>query len=213
MFVVSCQRKPGKNFTLLLNQLANLRKAKSKEAVLELWVKKYSGELYNYAVVRIHNKQDAEDLVQTTFLKAFRSYDSFKQGADERAWLYSILLNSIRDHARKKSRTPEKQDIGEEQSMDDYLVDKASNPEEKLLEKENLERLAQGIAALPENFSQPLILCDIQEKSYKEISGILNIPMGTVMSRIARARKSLMKLMQADDTDQINASKGKGDNK
>jgi RNA polymerase sigma-70 factor (ECF subfamily) len=135
-------------------------------------------------------------MVQTTFLKAFRAFDSFREGSDERSWLYSILLNSIRDFSRKAARSPE---VIELDNLDEsYLSDNSDNPENNLLLVEREERLAKGISSLPEHFAQPLILSDIQEMSYKEIARVLQIPIGTVMSRLSRARASLMKLVQAD---------------
>lgn len=181
----------------MILSIGNSKKFNSKENILEEWVRLYSTELYNYAVIRLRHRQDAEDIVQTTFLKAFRSFDSFQRGTDERSWLYSILLNSIRDFARKASRTPEQLALDDAENLESYLSDN-NTPEQNLLRKEYQERLASGIAALPDHYSQPLILCDIQDLSYKHIAQVLQIPIGTVMSRLARARKSLMELMRED---------------
>lgn len=171
---------------------------KSQQREVVEWVNLYSTELYNYCVVRLHNRQDAEDLVQVTFLKAYKSVETLKPGSNIKAWLFTILLNNIRDHLRKLGRQPETTELASEQELENTLVDLSNNPEEALIKKDTMTRLASGIAALPDHFASPLILREVREMSYQEIASMLSIPVGTVMSRLSRARKMLVNYMNQD---------------
>lgn len=168
---------------------------KTKTKQFEEWVRLYATELYSYAVVRLHNKQDAEDLVQSTFLKAYKNFEKFESGSNAHAWLFAILLNNIRDHVRKTARSPELQDFGEDYVLENIVADLSSDPEARLVQKEDLEKLSQGLASLPDHFSSPLLLREVRSLSYQEIADLLAIPIGTVMSRLSRARKLLVEFM------------------
>lgn len=165
--------------------------SKDKRKQVEGWVKSYSAELHAFALLRLNNHQDAEDILQLTFLKAFRSFDSYKKDSDPRAWLYKIMLNNIIDLARRKARAPVQIDLDDPQLLETMLADTSKTPESLILEKEKQSRLAGALAAIPEQFATPLIMKEIGNFTYQEIASMLVIPIGTVMSRLSRARKAL----------------------
>ena len=148
--------------------------------------------LYRTALRLTRVPADAEDLVQDTYLKAFRAADSFEPGTNLRAWLFTILHNSARNRARDRAR--------ERVTVDSDIVERAANapgagdvetPETLLLRDTLDPDLQAAIDALPEAFRQAVWLRDVEEFSYAEIAGMLEIPAGTVMSRISRGRRML----------------------
>ena len=144
----------------------------------------------------------AEDLVQDTFLNAFKGFSGFKVGTDCRAWLFRICKNRFYDICRKRRRRPVHEDLEMAQPMSldlEYEVQKEQNrldcgraPDEDLLGRQVREALAE----LPMEFRESLLLCDLDELSYQEIAERLHIPLGTVRSRIARARSRLRGLLR-----------------
>lgn len=147
--------------------------------------------LYRLAYLRLRSKEDAEDVVQETYLKAFRAFESHHEGHLE-AWLTTILLNTIRDHVRKSSRTPT--DALDQIEDHDYLqsmADKSPGPEQQLEEKEIDTALDEALKTTPEWMLSPFLLRELQDMTYKQIAQTLSIPIGTVMSRLARARQHL----------------------
>ena len=167
----------------------------SSRKVVEGWVREYSREFYRYVFLRLGSHEEAEDVVQLTFIKAFRSFHTFRQGTNEKAWLYTIMTNTLRDHLRKGSQRPPEEPIGEDEDLENLLVDGKDTPDVVLSKKMDHERLARGIANLPEHFSAPLLMRDVSDLSYKQIADMLKVPIGTVMSRLSRARKALYDLM------------------
>jgi len=148
--------------------------------------------LYRTALRLTRVPADAEDLVQDTYLKAFRAADSFETGTNLRAWLFTILHNSARNRARDRAR--------ERVTVDSDIVERAAEspgadggetPETLLLRDTLGPDLQAAIDALPEAFRQAVWLRDVEEFSYAEIAGMLDIPAGTVMSRISRGRRML----------------------
>jgi RNA polymerase sigma-70 factor, ECF subfamily len=149
--------------------------------------------LYRVALRLTRSPADAEDLVQDTYLKAFRAADQFEPGTNLRAWLFTILHNSARNRARDRAR-----DVV---SVDSEAVDRATDlqpatgradtPETALLRDTLGPELQAAIDALPEAFRQAVWLRDVEEFSYAEIAAMLSIPIGTVMSRISRGRHML----------------------
>ena len=138
--------------------------------------------LYRAALRLTRVPADAEDLVQETYLKAFRSADSFEPGTNLRTWLFTILHNTALNRARDRSR--------DTVAVDSEIVDRAAD--ESLLIRETLApELQAAIDALPEAFRQAVWLRDVEEFSYAEIAAMLSIPIGTVMSRISRGRHML----------------------
>ncbi|HEX2421045.1 MAG TPA: sigma-70 family RNA polymerase sigma factor, partial [Acidimicrobiia bacterium] len=155
-------------------------------------------QLYGAAVRMTRNPSDAEDLVQETFLKAYRAYGTFEEGTNLKAWLYRILTNTFINNYRRDTRRPQETDLGELEDL--YLFRRlaretsatsSTSAEEQLLEGLVEEDIKQAIESLPENFRMVVLLADLEGFSYKEIADILDIPIGTVMSRLHRGRKAL----------------------
>ena len=156
--------------------------------------------LYTAALRLTHNPSDAEDLVQETYLKAYRAYNGFEDGTNLRAWLYRILTNTFINSYRSKKRRPEETDLGEIEDL--YLYRRlggleaaaaSRSAEDELLDFFTDAEVKSAVEALPEQFRLAVLLSDVEGFSYKEISEILDIPIGTVMSRLHRGRKALQR--------------------
>nr|BBH88339.1 RNA polymerase sigma factor [Thermosporothrix sp. COM3] len=156
--------------------------------------------LYRTALRMTNNQQEAEDLVQETMLKAFRFSNTYRPGTNLRAWLFRILNTSAINRYRKLATHPTPASLPE--GEDFYLYnhirdlsgqDLTQGAEEEVLEKYLDEDVYRALMDLPYNFRMPVILADIEGLSYKEIAEALQIPIGTVMSRISRARRQLQK--------------------
>jgi RNA polymerase sigma-70 factor (ECF subfamily) len=149
--------------------------------------------LYRTALRLTHDAADAEDLVQDTYLKAFRAADRFTPGTNLRAWLFTILHNTARNRARDRAR--EAVDVDSEiveRARDSGLRTRDSETPETLLLRDALTpELQEAIDELPPAFRQAVWLRDVEEFSYAEIAEMLEIPIGTVMSRISRGRRVL----------------------
>ena len=147
--------------------------------------------LYNFACWLAHDASDAEDLVQETYLKALRSFPSFQPGTNFRAWMFRILRNNFLSSCSKLERrmtvAMESDEDGPELAVD------TETPETILMNRFNSKLVQHAIDDLPVHYRETLLLCEVEEMSYQEIAEILSIPMGTVMSRLARARKSVRK--------------------
>ena len=155
----------------------------------------YLDPLYNAAYRMARNPQDAEDLVQETYLKAYKYYDKFEEGTNLKAWLFKILKNTFINSYRKKQQAPPKADFADiEESFETIVRDDgggARTPEEELLEKVLDEDVQQAIEDLPHDYRMVVLLADLEGFAYKEIADILEIPVGTVMSRLYRGRRLL----------------------
>ncbi|HEX6477479.1 MAG TPA: sigma-70 family RNA polymerase sigma factor [Ktedonobacteraceae bacterium] len=154
--------------------------------------------LYRTALRLTRNPQEAEDLVQETMLKAFRFADSYQRGTNLRAWLFRILNTSAINRFRKQATHPVTTSLPE--GEDFYLYNRirditgqelSAAAEDEVLSQYLDEDVYRALNNLPLNFRMPVILADIEGLSYKEIAEALNIPIGTVMSRISRARRQL----------------------
>jgi RNA polymerase sigma-70 factor, ECF subfamily len=174
-----------------------------RKKTVELWVKTHATELYRFTALRVNSREEAEDLIQQTFINAYSSFDKFAPGTNEKAWLYTILSNVIRDHLTKLSRRPATVPLQDSDTLEE-LIDTKNDPEQQLLRKMDLEQLAQALASLPEPFAAPLLMHEVGNMKYDEIAKFLDIPIGTVMSRLYRARRALFETLvkQADSTDQ-----------
>ena len=160
----------------------------------------YSRQLYSAAMRMTRNPADAEDLVQETYLKAYRAYHTFQAGTNLKAWLYRILTNTYINKYRKESRRPSEVDLGTVEDL--YLYRRIGSEESVEASRTTEERVLDGLVEsdikaaveeLPENFRMPVLLADLEGFSYKEIAEILDIPIGTVMSRLHRGRKAMQK--------------------
>jgi RNA polymerase sigma-70 factor, ECF subfamily len=156
--------------------------------------------LYGAALRMTRNPADAEDLVQETYLRAFRGFAGFQEGTNLKAWLYRILTNSFINTYRKKQREP--QTVEGPDDVDEwYLFDRlGARNVEGSAEEEVLDRIPDvdvkaALESLPENFRLPVLLADVEGFSYKEIADIMGSPIGTVMSRLHRGRKALEKAL------------------
>jgi RNA polymerase sigma-70 factor, ECF subfamily len=145
--------------------------------------------LYNFARWIARDSDDAEDLVQETYLKALRSFASFQPGTNFREWIFQILRNTFLSSRTKfERRMTEALDSGE--GKPELAVD-TETPETILINRSDSQLLQRAIDDLPVHYRETLLLCEVEEMSYQEIAQILSIPIGTVMSRLARARKAV----------------------
>jgi RNA polymerase sigma-70 factor (ECF subfamily) len=159
----------------------------SKLALFEKTVVPHLKAAFNLAAWMIRNPHDAEDLVQESYIKAFRYFEGFK-GGDGRAWVLAIVRNTCLTWLRQKGAG------APTQLFDERLHTGAgqwSNPEETLLNQSDAARLRECIEALPLEYREALVMRELEELSYKEIAEMAAVPMGTIMSRLSRARKRL----------------------
>ena len=145
--------------------------------------------LYNFARWLAHNSNDAEDLVQETYLKALRGFASFQRGTNFRAWMFQILRNTFLSSCSKVER---RMTVGMDPEEDglELAVD-TETPETIVMNRFNSQLVQRAIDDLPVHYRETLLLCEVEEMSYQEIAEILSVPIGTVMSRLARARKAV----------------------
>jgi RNA polymerase sigma-70 factor (ECF subfamily) len=149
--------------------------------------------LYGTALRLTRNEADAQDLVQDTYVKAFKARKQFAAGTNLKAWLFTILHNTFRNNRRDSGRDPV--DVDSERLDLVAPADPSGTPEEHLLREALGPDLQAALDALPESFRQAVWLRDVEEFSYAEIAEMLDIPAGTVMSRISRGRRMLYEKM------------------
>ena len=156
--------------------------------------------LYAAAVRMTRNRADAEDLVQETYLRAYRGFGGFQEGTNLRAWLFRILTNTFINSYRAKQRRPQEADVEDVEDLFLYhrlpAVEEATrsrSAEADVLERITDAEVKAAIDDLPEQFRLPVYLADVEGFAYKEIAEMLDIPIGTVMSRLHRGRKGLEK--------------------
>jgi RNA polymerase sigma-70 factor (ECF subfamily) len=149
-------------------------------------------QLYNFARWLTQDAAEAEDLVQETYTKALRGFSSFQLGTNFRAWMYRILRNSF-----LSSRTGLRTTVTIDGEADENLLPaENTTPESLLIEQADREIVQQALADLPVPAREILLLCEVEEMSYHEIAETLAVPIGTVMSRLFRARKALRDLLR-----------------
>ncbi len=160
----------------------------------------YMPSLYTAALRMTRNPPDAEDLVQETYLKAYRGFNGFTEGTNLKAWLYRILTNTYINTYRAKKRRPEESDVDDLENF--YLYRRLGglegavagrSAEDEVLDHFTETEVKEAIEALPEQFRMAVLLGDVEGFSYKEIAEILDVPIGTVMSRLHRGRRALQK--------------------
>jgi RNA polymerase sigma-70 factor (ECF subfamily) len=162
----------------------------------------HMASLYSAALRMTRNPADAEDLVQETFLRAYRGFGGFQEGTNIKAWLYRILTNTYINIYRAKRRRPDETDLGD---VEDFYLYRhlgglegaraGRSAEDELLDFVSEAEVKAAVESLPDNFRMPVLLADVEGFSYKEIAEILDIPIGTVMSRLHRGRKALQKAL------------------
>ena len=150
--------------------------------------------LYNFAHWLTQNREEAEDLVQETYAKALKGFSSFQPGTNFRAWIYQILRNTFftsRTGLKATATVPLELDNDQ-----DNVPTVSDTPESILLRRSDRQLVQEALGRLPVPYREVLLLCEFEEMSYQEISATLSIPMGTVMSRLSRARRGLRDAVQ-----------------
>ena len=158
----------------------------------------FMNQLFATAMRMTRNRADAEDLVQETYLKGYRAYERFEAGTNLRAWLFRILTNSYINTYRKKQRRPHQTDLADVQDLylyrrlgGDELAAIGRSAEDELFDQITDSDILEALEDLPDQYRTAVLLADIEGFAYKEIAEILDIPIGTVMSRLHRGRKKL----------------------
>ena len=165
-------------------------------------VMEYAPQLYSAALRMTRNPSDAEDVLQETLLKAYRGYHTFTPDTNLKAWLYRILTNTFINKYRRQTRRPHEVELGELEDLylfkrlgEDGLGGSVRSAEEEALDRFVDEDIKAAVESLPENFRIPVLLADVEGFSYKEIAKIMDVPIGTVMSRLHRGRKALQQAL------------------
>jgi RNA polymerase sigma-70 factor (ECF subfamily) len=165
---------------------ANLQLDSFEELAIPLF-----DQLYNFAHWLTQNRDEAEDLVQETYVKALKGFSSFQLGTNFRAWIYRILRNTfLTSRKGLKVTMTAPLDFDEEEEGPEAAIEH-DTPETLLLARSSHESLQSAIDQLPVHFREILLLCEVEEMSYQEIADTLAVPIGTVMSRLSRARQTL----------------------
>lgn len=160
--------------------------------------------LYRSALGMTKNPGDAEDLVQETFVRAYQFFGQFQGGTNARAWLFKILTNLYINTYRRKTREPER--VSLDGLEDFYLYNRLSyaqgsgtggSPEDELMQKVQVEAIRDAVERLPDEYRDTVILADLNDFAYQEISDMLQIPIGTVRSRLSRGRRLVQKALWA----------------
>jgi RNA polymerase sigma-70 factor (ECF subfamily) len=160
----------------------------------------YVDSLYNTAYRMTRSAEDAEDLVQETFFKAYKYYDKFEEGTNLKAWLFKILKNTFINNYRKKKLEPRSVDFAEIEDSFERIVrrdnsEQPADPEAEYFSGVLDDDVKRALDSLPYDYRMVVILADLEDFSYKEIAEILDCPVGTVMSRLYRGRKLLEKAL------------------
>ncbi len=162
----------------------------------------YAPQLYSAALRMTRNQADAEDLVQEAYLRGFRSFHTFQEGTNLRAWLFRILTNAYINRYRAKQRRPIETDLDDVEEL--YLYRRlgsmetaaaSMSAEDQFMDLFTDDEVKQALEDLPVNFRLPVLLADVEGFAYKEIAEMLDIPIGTVMSRLHRGRKAMQRAL------------------
>jgi RNA polymerase sigma-70 factor (ECF subfamily) len=160
----------------------------------------YRDQLFKSALRLTRSVEDAEDLVQETFLKAFKHYERYSEGTNFKAWLFKIMKNTFINSYRKKKLKPAEVEFGEiQEGLETTLIDRAQieleRPDSGFKVDEVDQEVRDALLGLPHDYKMVVLLADLQGLSYKEVSEILEVPVGTVMSRLYRGRRLLEKAL------------------
>jgi RNA polymerase sigma-70 factor (ECF subfamily) len=162
----------------------------------------YAPQLFATALRMTRNRADAEDLVQETFLKGWRAFESYQEGTNLRAWLFRIMTNTFINKYNAQQRRPQESELDEVEELflfrrmgafDQSKINHSA--EDQMLELFTDDEVKNAIEELPETFRIPVLLSDVEGFSYKEIAEMLEVPIGTVMSRLHRGRKAMQKML------------------
>ena len=171
---------------------------KYKDELFEKEFLPHIGALYNFAFHLTYNEDDANDLVQETYLKAYRFANSYVEGTNAKAWLFKILKNAFINEYRKRVKQPTKvdyEDIVSYHDSEDVSYVGSLDMREDIFQGMIGDEVTRAINSLPVDFRTVILLCDIEGFTYEEIAKIINIPIGTVRSRLHRARQMLKELL------------------
>jgi len=162
----------------------------------------HAPQLFSTAMRMARNRSDAEDLVQETFIKAWRSFATYQQGTNLRAWLFRIMTNTYINKYNAQQRKPTETELDDVEELFLYkrlgAVDQSQlsqSAEDQMLSLFTDDEVKKALEELPDQFRIPVLMSDVEGFSYKEIAEILEIPLGTVMSRLHRGRKSMQKML------------------
>lgn len=169
---------------------------KKKQASFEALAMEAEGQVYRTCFHMMGSAEDAADCAQETMLRAFRAFSSFRRDAQFSTWIIRIALNVCADALRRRRPAVSLEALREETGFDP--PDRGKGAYALLEEKERLRLLRRAVALLPEDARQLIVLRDFQGLSYEEIAGILNLPLGTVKSRVSRAREKLSRFLSSD---------------
>lgn len=164
--------------------------------------------LYNFAHWLTQDREEAEDLVQETYLKALKGFPSFQLGTNFRAWMYRILRNTF---LTSRSGLRERNTVALEPEAEELLPGGPETPESILIDRASEEMVQDAIQKLPVIYREVILLCEVEEMSYQETAEALSIPIGTVMSRLARARKAMREELQKQTAPSRAAAPGRTD--
>jgi RNA polymerase sigma-70 factor, ECF subfamily len=176
----------------------------SKQRRFEKEMLAYMDMLYSYALYMTGDRNEASDLLQETFLKAFRFFDKFESGTNAKAWLYRIMRNTYINEYRRVKRRPEIVEYDEQISHSQMANDDPAGPEDlrRKIDGEMFDdQIAGAISSLPEKFKSVVILRDVEDLPYEDIAAALEIPVGTVRSRLHRARALLFDALKVYASD------------
>jgi len=178
------------------NEIILLEKAvKGDIKSFEILIRKYQKFAFNIALNYLKNIEEAEDATQEALIKAFRYLKKFQMESKFSTWLYRIVINTCKDELRKKSRNQKVINIDSEETYVNEIEDITYEPLKEIEEKEISNKLKEAVNSLKIKYKEVIVLCDINGMSYNEISDILEIPVGTVRSRINRGRLTLRKII------------------
>jgi RNA polymerase sigma-70 factor (ECF subfamily) len=170
------------------------RSAKKKQSEFEAEALPHMDVLYNFALRTTGNQDDARDLLQETYLKAYRFWEKYEKGTNIRAWLFRIMKNSYINRYRKETKEPDKVDYEEIENFYNLIRAESTDPndlQEKLFGSLLGDEVSKALESLPDDFRTVVILSDIEGLTYEEIAEFVECPIGTVRSRLHRGRKLL----------------------
>jgi len=172
-----------------------------KKKIFEEAIDPFHNSMFNLSLHMTKNEEEAKDLVQETILRAFKFFDKFKEGTNLKAWLFKILKNTYINQYRRKKRSPSSVSYDDVEPFVDTIQKEDNETEEELEEEatgiELNDEVEDALKKLTDEFKIVIILSDIEGFTYQEISEILEIPIGTVRSRLSRARKKLQKQLES----------------
>jgi RNA polymerase sigma-70 factor (ECF subfamily) len=155
----------------------------------------YLDGLYSYAMILTRNHAEAEDLVQETYARAIEAMGRLRPGSNMKGWLFTILRNVWLNQLRKRRNSPQTVGIGVDDGIDNRIVEPSKDSHDLYVSKVETEQVRAAIQELPAEFREIILLREYEELSYQEIASVLDCPVGTVMSRLGRARAKLRPLL------------------